>query len=205
MDKITTDADLYIISVSDDAIELVASQLAEFGLKNKLVVHTSGATPSTILKKYFANYGVFYPLQSFSIDRISNFESIPICIDSSRKGNRILLKKIAEKISPKVFLINDKERARLHLAAVFVNNFTNHLYRIAYELLEEKQIPFELVTPLLLETANKVISHAPKDMQTGPAKRGDLITINRHLNQLKDHPDFAKIYFLLSQAIGGDI
>ena len=193
---------MYIIAVSDDAIESVARQLAKSGLNKQLVVHTSGAKAGLVLKKYFTNYGVFYPLQSFSINRAANFEEIPICIDASKKRNRIVLKKIAAKIAPNVFYINDEERARLHLAAVFVNNFTNHLYRIAYDLLAEKNIPFDLVKPLLIETTNKVLSHPPKEMQTGPAIRGDISTMSSHLTQLLEHPDFASVYLLLSKVIG---
>jgi len=120
--KVTPEADIYILAVHDGAIAEVAAQLQFLDDKKRLFVHTSGATPSTVLKPYFRNYGIFYPLQTFSISRQANFEDIPICVDAKRKKHREQLLKLAKITSPKVYEVNDKQRAILHVAAVFVNN-----------------------------------------------------------------------------------
>ena len=196
-------ADLYIIAVSDNAIASVAEQLAKsIDPKKSLVVHTSGATPSSVLQEHFKHYGVFYPLQSFSKDKAVDFQSIPICIDAKYVKDRKALAKLGKSISNKVFTINDKERASLHVAAVFVNNFTNLLYQQAAEILGNKNLSFDLLRPLLLETALKVQEHEPKDMQTGPAIRGDQKTIDRHLSYLeKEHPEFYDLYSQLTKQL----
>ncbi|MFT4667084.1 MAG: putative short-subunit dehydrogenase-like oxidoreductase (DUF2520 family) [Polaribacter sp.] len=203
INEIEDNADLYIIAVSDNAIASVAEQLAQcIDAQKSLVVHTSGATPSTVLKKHFKHYGVFYPLQSFSKDKTVNFQNIPICIDAKYVRDRKALTKLGESISNKVFTINDKERASLHVAAVFVNNFTNLLYQRAAKILDNKDLPFDLLRPLLLETALKVQQYEPKDMQTGPAIRGDQKTIDRHLSYLeKEHPDYYDLYSQLTKQL----
>ncbi|MFK7810379.1 MAG: Rossmann-like and DUF2520 domain-containing protein [Saprospiraceae bacterium] len=201
--EITTDADLYIIAVSDGAIGKVAEKLSEvIDPKKSLVVHTSGATPSTILQKHFKHFGVFYPLQSFSKEKAVDFSSIPICIDAKYKRDLKRLEKIGQQLSNKVFTISDEQRATLHVAAVFVNNFSNLMYRLSDEILAKKELPFDLLRPLLLETALKVQEHSPKDMQTGPAARGDQETMDRHIDYLKEeHPDLWVLYQKLSAQI----
>ncbi|HHS96271.1 MAG TPA: DUF2520 domain-containing protein, partial [Phaeodactylibacter sp.] len=181
--KINKQADCYLIAVSDDAIEEVTTKLAKYlDTEKALVVHTSGATPSTVLKPHFKHYGVFYPLQSFSKTSKPDFRQIPLCIDGHYAADRKAMQKLAALLSPKVYLINDAARAKLHVAAVFVNNFSNYMYQAAAEILEGEQLPFDLLRPLLLETALKVQDQSPKDMQTGPAIRGDTHTIERHLS-----------------------
>ncbi len=201
--EIENKSDLYIIAVSDSAIASVAEKLAgSIDPKKSLVVHTSGATSSTVLKPHFKHYGVFYPLQSFSKEKEINFQNIPICIDAKYVRDRKALEKLGSSISNKVFTINDKERASLHVAAVFVNNFTNLLYQRAAEILEKKDLSFDLLRPLLLETAVKVQEHAPKDMQTGPAVRGDQKTIDSHLSYLeKEHPEYYELYSRLTKQL----
>lgn len=198
-------SDIYIIAISDDAIESVGEELSEILPKQAMIVHTSGATPSTVFENNFQNYGVFYPLQSFSKNKPADFDQIPICLDASNEKTFQQLKKIAERISPKVYNINDEQRAYLHVAAVYVNNFSNYLYHIAAEILDERQIPFELLKPLILETAQKVQTHLPSNMQTGPAMRGDQITMKRHLELLEVDVEKRKLYEYLSKQIAKDM
>lgn len=200
--KINATADLYIIAVKDGVIGNVAEVLSNnAGMKNKLVVHTSGATPSTLLKPFFKNYGIFYPLQSFSISKEVDFDHIPICIDSSRKSNRVKLLALAKKISLKTYEVNDKQRSVLHVAAVFVNNFSNYLYQIGQEICDQEKVDFDILKPLILETAKKIQDNDPKAMQTGPAIRGDQETIDRHLAFLKTFPEWAELYHTMTKMI----
>ncbi|MFK8007030.1 MAG: Rossmann-like and DUF2520 domain-containing protein [Saprospiraceae bacterium] len=201
-DHISTEANLYILAVPDSAIEKVAADLSDKIPDSKLVVHTSGATSSTVLKPYFKNYGIFYPLQTFSIGREVEFANIPICVDSNLKKHRILLEKLGQRISQNVHQINDRERAILHVAAVFVNNFTNNLFTIGDKITSTEKLSFDILKPLIKETIEKISQHSPLDMQTGPAKRGDQITIELHLKYLeKNFPEFIEVYQTMTQNI----
>lgn len=203
LDSVVTDADLYLFAISDNAIREVARNLSEHLPTDSKPVfaHTSGATPQLVFKGLSRNYGIFYPLQTFSKNRPADFSTIPFCIDGNKKSVRNQLTALAENLSPNVALINDEQRAVLHVAAVFVNNFTNALFGVGREILERDNIPFNLLTPLILETAKKVQDQPPRDMQTGPARRGDDKTIQKHLTLLNDHPAFKEIYQQLSDLI----
>ena len=203
LEDINTDADLYLFAISDRAIKEVAINLSKQLLEkeNFIFAHTSGATPQLVFKGLVKNYGIFYPLQTFSKDRPADFSTIPFCIDGNRKNVRTKLSKLAEGLSPTVSLITDDQRAVLHVAAVFVNNFTNALFGAGKEILDEKNIPFELLTPLILETAKKVQNNSPLSMQTGPAKRGDQATITKHQTLLKHQPELTTLYQKLSELI----
>jgi predicted short-subunit dehydrogenase-like oxidoreductase (DUF2520 family) len=202
LDKITDDlatleeADLYIIAVSDDAIADVSSQLP---FKNRLVVHTSGSISLNALDNDNRK-GVFYPLQTFTKNKDVDFKTIPICLESENATDFQLLEKVAKMISDKVFAINSEQRKALHVAAVFVNNFTNHLYQIGSEICQENQVPFEILKPLIAETAQKIMVLSPEEAQTGPAKRDDSSTIEAHEAFLSDE-NHLKIYKTLTQSI----
>lgn len=193
--------DLYIIAVKDDAIEDVAAQLSAAGLTDELVVHTSGATPTTVLAKYFTRYGSFYPLQTFSRSRKANFKTVPLCIHANSNTDIEALSELATQLSDNVNFINDEQRASLHVAAVFVNNFTNYLYQVGEQLLQQKDVSLDLLRPLILETARKVQRHSPINMQTGPAIRSDHQTIERHLLYLQSQPEIAALYEHLTKRI----
>ena len=202
--EITTEAQLYILAIKDDASIEVAEQLSNIlAAFNPLVVHTSGATPGQQLRPFFKRYGVFYPLQTISQSRKADFSQIPICYHANRKGDRQKLDKLAQKLSSLVYQVDDAQRAALHVAAVFVKNFTNHLYHIGQQIVEQEQLPFELLKPLILETALKIQQHQPADMQTGPAVRADQKTIQRHLNFLEKYPSYQEIYRILTKRILG--
>lgn len=189
-------ADVYIIAVSDDAIAEVSSQLP---FENQLVVHTSGTVPLTTLESKNRR-GVFYPLQTFSKDKAVNFKTIPICLEAENEKDLQTLNQIASTISDAVYQINSEQRKALHVAAVFVNNFVNHLYQMGSEICDNNNVPFEILKPLIQETANKIVSLSPKEAQTGPAKRNDLTTIEAHQQFLTDE-NLSTIYTLLTQSI----
>ena len=189
------EADVYIIAISDDAIPEFSSQLH---YKNKLIVHTSGSASINALKNK-GDKGVFYPLQTFSKKYDVDFSSIPICIETEKENNIQLLKKLAKSISNNVYLIDSEQRKRLHVAAVYSNNFVNHLCKISHDICKEHLIPFEILHPLIIETAQKITSNNPMDIQTGPAHRNDTKTINTHLELLSGEQK--KIYQLLTESI----
>jgi predicted short-subunit dehydrogenase-like oxidoreductase (DUF2520 family) len=200
--KITDDinklaeADLYIIAVSDDAIATISSQ---FPFRNRLVVHTSGSVSINSLENRNRK-GVFYPLQTFSKNKAVDFSSIPICLESENETDFELLEIVAKSISKNIHKINGEQRKSLHLSAVFVNNFVNHLYQIGNEICIENEVSFDVLKPLILETANKVLTLSPKEAQTGPAIRNDIKTIETHLDFLKNKNQ-SKIYKILTQSI----
>ncbi|MBE7652661.1 Rossmann-like and DUF2520 domain-containing protein [Tenacibaculum finnmarkense] len=188
-------ADLYIIAVSDDAISGVSSKINK---QNSLVVHTSGSVSLHSLQNN-GRKGVFYLLQSFSKDKEINFDEIPFCLEAQNNDDFKLLESVAKSIGKKIYPISSKQRKTLHVAAVFVNNFTNHLYKIGDDICKEHRVPFEILHPLIEETAKKIQELSPTEAQTGPAKRNDKKTIQNHLELLdKEQQD---IYQLITKSI----
>jgi len=163
-----------------------------------LVVHTSGAADLIELKSV-SRKGVFYPLQTFSKNKEIDFSSIPICIEAENKNDLVLLETLALAISKKCHPINSVQRKSLHVSAVFVNNFVNHLYTIGSEICIENGLPFDLLIPIIQETSNKIQDLSPFDAQTGPAKRSDTKTIKDHLSILNKNQQ--EIYILLTNSI----
>ena len=190
------EVDAYIIAVPDDAIKDFSKTLP---FKNKLVVHTSGSVSINNLSDNNKK-GVFYPLQSFSKNAEVDFKSIPICIEAKNKEDLELLKQLGSLISENVQEISSKEREQLHLSAVFVNNFVNYLYQVGSDLLLDNSLSFDLLKPLIIETAKKIESLNPEDSQTGPAKRNDLKTIENHLHLLEESP-YKELYHKITKSI----
>jgi predicted short-subunit dehydrogenase-like oxidoreductase (DUF2520 family) len=190
------EADVYILAVSDDAIKGLAAKL---DFENRLVVHTSGSVSLYDIDKKHRR-GVFYPIQTFSKDAEMDFANVPICIEALKTDDYKFLRKLAISMGSPTMKINSDQRRVLHLAAVFVNNFTNQLYRIGHEITESEGAEFDVLKPLILETALKVQTHSPYTSQTGPAKRNDKKTIKKHLKVLENehHKD---IYKLLTESI----
>ncbi|WP_136668326.1 Rossmann-like and DUF2520 domain-containing protein [Flavobacterium sp. H122] len=191
-----TDADVYIISVTDAAINELANQIP---FENKFVVHTSGSMPMNILSDKNRK-GVFYPLQTFTKNKEVDFKEIPICLEAENDKDFLLLNTLAGKISSKCYQIDSEQRKAIHVAAVFVCNFVNHLYQLGNEICKENNIPFEILHPLIEETANKIKTLSPQEAQTGPARRNDTVTINSHLNFLND-ANKKEIYKILTKSI----
>ena len=187
-------ADLTIIAVSDDSISKVSQKLEQ---KHGLLAHTSGA--QTLNAIAGQRRGVCYPLQTFSKARAVDFSTIPFCLEAETEKDYELLEYFCSLLTQRVVRMNSDDRKHLHLAAVYVNNFVNQLYQRAYEILDGRDLPFDLLHPLILETANKVMDNRPSDVQTGPAKRGDQGIMEAHLEIQSEANQ--KIYTLLTQAI----
>jgi len=196
--KLDRNADCYLIAVKDDAIPAVAERLK--GLKG-IVVHTSGATAMDALAQTGTGYGVLYPLQTFSKTKAVDLTKVPLCIEASDPATFEKLSAIAHLISPLVSLVNSEQRKVLHLAAVFACNFSNHLYALSHTILEHYQLKFELLKPLILETAEKVQTSLPEEVQTGPAIRNDEETMKKHMALLREFPEMQEIYEMLSKSI----
>ena len=190
------EADLYILSVSDSAIPRLSKALES---KNGLIVHTAGSVSMDVLNTH-KNHGVFYPLQTFSKNKSVDFEKIPLCLEANKEENLQLLKKLAQAIGGPIHLINSTQRKALHVAAVFVNNFTNHLYTIGEDLCIEHNLPFSVLQPLIAETADKIKYLPPSQAQTGPAVRGDQKVLADHLQHLTKESQ-QKLYQLISASI----
>lgn len=191
-------ADLYIFALSDKAIQPVLDQIP-VPIGN--VVHTAGSIPMDVFENYAEMYGVFYPLQTFSKNRRVEFLDIPICIESNNQGLQTDLMELAGRISNNIHLIDSDQRKQLHLSAVFTCNFANHMYSIGEKLLAEKDVDFDLLKPLIKETAEKVQELDPLSAQTGPAIRFDKEVMDKHENALKDLPDVQKLYRFVSESI----
>jgi len=196
--QLDTDADLYLLAVTDDALPIAVEQLSS--LLKGVVVHTSGATNIDTLQK-FQHYGVLYPLQSLSKQQMIEMQHIPLGVEADSQETDGILWEIAQAMSSQAFRCDSQQRLAFHVAAVFANNFSNILYQIAYEILEVHDLPFELLLPIIQETAKKVKNGAPIRLQTGPAIRNDNNTINKHLNFLTEIPAWKEIYQQLTLEI----
>ena len=198
---ITTDlnaispADIYILALKDDTLDEICKKINN---TDALVLHTSGAVSMKVLTK-FSHHGVFYPLQTFSKNKKVDFSKVPICIETYTREDNNIAHNLASDISNKVFEISSEQRKTLHVAAVFVSNFVNYLYTEGESICQENKVPFEILHPLILETANKAIKMSPKEAQTGPAKRKDKDVINSHLELLNKKQQ--EIYSLLTLSI----
>lgn len=197
-DELDLSADCYIIAVKDDAIARVAARLTAV---KGIVVHTSGATSIDVLSGAGTGHGVLYPLQTFSRTKSVDLKKVPLCIEGDRTETLEKISAIAHLLSQQVSEVSSEQRKILHLAAVFACNFSNHLYHISSQLLEQHNLKFDLLKPLILETAQKVQSAPPAEVQTGPAVRNDQDTMHKHLDLLKANPDWQEIYQLLSDSI----
>ena len=194
--QLPSDADVYLLAVKDSVIKEVSDELDVKGT----VVHCSGATSIEVLNKH-KSYGVIWPLQTISKNFLPDKSTIPLCIEGNDENTSIQLLEFAKNLSDQVVMMNSQQRKYAHLAAVIANNFSNHLFDIAAQILQTHGLPFELLRPLIKETARKVQQSNPAEMQTGPARRNDAETIMEHLAMLKDHPEFRQIYETISHSI----
>ncbi len=190
--------ELLLIAVSDDAIPKVKERLPAM---EGVLVHCSGSQPLSVLEGKGKAQGVLYPVQSFSWEETPAWQEIPVCIEGSDADSEKLLQKVAERFAGTVQRLGGEEREQLHLAAVFACNFSNHLFGIGRQLLERKDIPYELLRSLILHTARKAVENDPRNVQTGPAARGDKETVRHHRQLLKEDPELEALYKLLSERI----
>ncbi len=188
-------ADVYIIAVKDDAIVPVSKLLLD---KKGIVAHTSGAIGMESIQP--KNKGVFYPLQTFTKGKPIDFKTIPICIEAKERASLKILHDLAGLITDTVYKTTSEQREKLHLAAVFANNFTNYLYSVSEAICVKEGLPFSLLHPLIMETAEKLKSLSPREAQTGPARRGDQKSMEKHLSLLKNKKQ-TELYAQLSEAI----
>lgn len=193
---------LFLLAISDDAIGKVAQKLSQIVGGRAIVAHCSGATSSLVLATHFHNYGIFYPLQSLSAERAVDWTKVPLCVYSPQADLEEGLAQLAKQLSPLVYRIDDAQRANLHIAAVFINNFSNHLFCLAADICAEKEVDFDILRPLLTHTVAKLEQQQPIEAQTGPAWRGDTGTQERHLQALQALPGhFSAVYRLMSEGI----
>lgn len=194
---VNRNADLYVLAVSDIAIEEI---LEELQLPDKTIVHTAASVSKNVLKNAAPHFGVFYPLQSLQ-KNTAHLPDIPIVIDASDESTLKELETLAHSITDNVVEAGDEQRIKLHLAAVICNNFTNHLYALAESYCNSEGIDFNLLLPLIKETAERLEEISPAQSQTGPALRNDRATIEKHLELLENYPHLKKIYETFTQSI----
>jgi len=200
LDFSTSDSLVFILAVSDDAIEQIAQEIIL--PDDAILVHTSGSQPIKLLE--FAattNLGVLYPLQTFSKSRKVDFKKIPLFVETHTEETEKVLMQIARAIGKDVFKIGSEERKALHIAAVFASNFTNHMLTVSKEIMQQNSLDFDWLKPLITETVNKSLYLGPDNAQTGPAKRGDLDILDSHLEFLSQQESIAEIYKVVSQHI----
>ena len=196
--KLSDDAELYIVAMADTALNQIHQS---YFLADKLIVHTAGAVSKDVLKTVSVNYGVLYPLQSLRKENSQLQQDIPLLVDANSLEAITVIEKFAATISTSVLRANDEQRLKLHVAAVFVSNFTNHMYTLANEYCVKEAIDFKLLQPLIEETAFRLRDHLPQDMQTGPAIRKDTPTLDKHLRLLANHPALRKVYLRMTDSI----
>jgi predicted short-subunit dehydrogenase-like oxidoreductase (DUF2520 family) len=199
LNLLDTAADLVLIAVPDKAISEVVEKLqVPFDV---IVAHTSGTQSIDLLAKFGDKAAVFYPLQTFTKTKQVDFTKVPICIEAKSEATLDLLGDIATSLSEEVYQLTSAQRQVLHLSAVVACNFANHLWAISKEILDQADMDFELLHPLIVETTEKALQMPPKDAQTGPAKRGDKEVLQKHLELLKEMPHYQKIYQLMTESI----
>lgn len=196
--ELYNDSDIIFITVNDDSYKALATEIKVPA--NTLVVHTAGPVPMNVLESVSNRYGVFYPLQSLNKERLKDFLEVPLLVEGSDYAVEKLLMELAESISNHVKAVNSEDRMRYHLAAVFANNFTNLMYVCAESYLEQEMLDFDMLKPLIYETALKLRDRKPSQLQTGPAKRHDLKVLEKHMAMMKDD-EMKKVYEQLSNFI----
>ncbi|TAH02175.1 MAG: DUF2520 domain-containing protein [Sphingobacteriales bacterium] len=231
LSQIHSNVEVIIIAVNDDAVSIVLNGLntcfpKKYGLGscpheqntatlaglpkipvskkngfNPIFIHTSGTLNIDVLSANATNYGVLYPIQTLSKNVAIDFLKVPIAVEGNNQKVEDTLLQIAKSISNLVYKINSNQRKTLHIAAVFACNFTNYFYAIAEDLLQQYNLSFDMLKPLITETANKIIANPPQHVQTGPAKRNDESTMDAHLSALSQHPNYQMLYKLISDAI----
>lgn len=199
MAQVRDDADVYIFSVKDSALEQLISQLC--GGEKKVFLHTAGSMPMSVFREKALHYGVLYPMQAFSKQREVDFSIIPCFIEANDEFALKQIEGLAGQISHRVYQLSSEDRKYLHLSAVFACNFANHCYAASQELLQQHGIPFDVMLPLIDETAAKVHGMTPKEAQTGPAVRYDENVIGKQIRLLENQPYFQKIYDCMSKSI----
>ena len=197
LEMLRKDADLYLVAIADNALLNIESWL---NTGRKLVMHTAGSVSMQVLEKVSMNFGILYPLQSLRKD-LDEIPEVPLLIDANTPENLALIEDFARSLSQQVYHANDHQRESTHLAAVIVSNFSNHLYTLAADFCSKENLDFKMLQPLIEEVATRLRSTSPNQVQTGPAIRNDLVTIEKHLNKLSAFPELQRFYQLFSEEI----
>lgn len=197
-EHITHDADMYIIAIKDAALSDM--QLPVFKEK-QIIVHTSGSVPLDVLSKFVNNYGVLYPLQTLRKNHAISTSTIPLLIEASNMYTKMILEQFSNTLSDTVYYVNSEKRALFHVHATIINNFINHLLYLTKHSATTKELDFSLLQPLMRETVTNAFQNDPYEMQTGPARRNDINTIEFHKNILKNDVDLLKIYDVITTSI----
>jgi predicted short-subunit dehydrogenase-like oxidoreductase (DUF2520 family) len=198
INDLNSGSDICLIAVKDDAIPAIVHQLKDY---KGLLAHTSGAVDLGVFEGRTSDYGVFYPLQTFSKQKELDFSKVPLCLEAKNANALKQLNTLASLLSKNIYEIDSEKRKILHLSAVFACNFTNHLYVLAQQILAHYQIDFDIIRPLIEETAHKVQTALPSKVQTGPAIRNDQQTLAKHEMLLQEMPQLLEIYRILSESI----
>jgi len=197
VNEIEDNADIYIVAVSDDALYNISSWMKPV---KGFIVHTAGSVSIDVLKDMSANYGVLWPLQSVRKET-SNVPVLPVLIDANNPWNKMKLKGFAQSFADSVAEANDEERRKLHLAAVITNNFSNYIFSLVEKYCNDEGVNFKLLISLLAETASRMQEHSPADLQTGPAIRNDVGTIDNHRELLRSYPELLEVYLFFTERI----
>jgi predicted short-subunit dehydrogenase-like oxidoreductase (DUF2520 family) len=197
VNKIGDNADVYIVAVADDALQNISSWLTPV---NGFIVHTAGSVSINVLKDLSANYGVLWPLQSVRKES-ANAPVLPVVIDANNPWNKIKLKGFAQSFADTVAEASDDERRKLHLAAVVANNFSNYIFSLTEKYCVDEGIDFKLMIPLLTETVSRMRDRSPAELQTGPAVRNDVSTIEKHKELLGSYPALLEMYAFFTDRI----
>ncbi len=195
--EINMEADLYLLAVSDIVLYDM-EKLTPIG--QKLTVHTAGSVPMEVTANVTLNYGILYPLQTLRKE-MDDVEDVPLLINGNTPENTAIIEQFARTISNTVSVASDEERLKLHVAAVIVSNFTNHLYALAEDFCKKENVDFKMLVPLIQETAKRVVTHSPATVQTGPAIRNDIFTLDKHLRLLNAYPKLKYVYLKLTDSI----
>ena len=201
LENLPENSDYIILAVSDNSINELAERIPT---SNAIIAHTSGSIPMDVLKKTGNNYGVFYPLQTFTKGLKLNYSEIPVFIEGSSNYSVSKLKDLAALFSNDIREADSDKRRKLHLASVFACNFTNKLAGIANNILRETDIDFSALLPLMKQTVDKLAYLSPEESQTGPAVRGDTTVMEKHLMMLDKQPELQDLYKTLSSLISKD-
>ena len=199
LDEVADNVDMYIVAVSDDALQNITSWMKP--LKG-FVVHTAGSVSIDVLKDISDNYGVLWPLQSVRKETIYA-PVLPVLIDANNAWNKMKLKGFAQSFADSVAEANDEERRKLHLAAVITNNFSNYIFSLVEKYCNDEGVDFRLLIPLLAETVSRMRDHSPSELQTGPAIRNDASTIEKHRGLLENYPKLLEVYEFFTERIRG--
>jgi predicted short-subunit dehydrogenase-like oxidoreductase (DUF2520 family) len=199
--EIMGDAHFYILCVPDDSIAEVAAKIPFSLTPSQVLLHTSGAVSGVVLKSFASSYGVLWPVQSLVKNIEIIHENLPLIITASDTPTADEVKTIAQLISNNVAILSDKQKSAMHVAAVIINNFVNHLYSLTSDYCKSQVIPFEYLYPLIVETSLKLQCNAPEKLQTGPARRSDHRTLEKHKMLLKNYPELLDVYTLFSTQI----